>query len=139
MAQTNWKLIFNPADDSNRVKLVVDESLAPLRAFFFELTDSSYPEVIGAALTEVGSGFDNAGVNFAGDLYPGDEPMDEDMVEVYSQDQEVRIPRQDFLRVLLEVGRARVSIQQSRRKSEWTTEMHEALSALEEAIAKTEP
>ena len=84
MSTIQWKIITIPEGlDSRCIRLQVDESLAPLSAFFFLASESDYPRIIESALQGVGSGFDSGGVTFPNDLDEYDEPMDTQMVELY--------------------------------------------------------
>lgn len=134
---SKWQVITNLEDmDSHCVSLKVDDSLAPLRAFFFEAAEARYPDIIEAALQGVGSGFNSAGVMFPGDLDVSEKPIPPDMVEVYDPFDSIQIPRVLFLRVLLEVAETSLKVRQQRGKvpPDWERKMEEVLTALHATV-----
>lgn len=101
-----WSVVQNEHGSDRAVAVVVaDERYAPLRAFFWSAREGDYTSVIKAALVGVGSGLDDVGVTFPGDLDPGDEPFAGDEVEVYDPLADVRMPTREFLEALLAVSR----------------------------------
>jgi hypothetical protein len=61
---------------------------------------------LGGHLTSDGAGVDGAGVTFPGDLDPRDEPLHDDQVELCDPMAELRMPRDEFLEALLQIGEA---------------------------------
>lgn len=103
--QRSWRVAANAPGARRAASIVLtDERYAPLRAFFFAMPDERCARVVEAALDDVGVGFDGEGVVFAGDLDPDDEPLPQHEVEIYDPMTELRMPKQEFLEVLLEVA-----------------------------------
>ena len=63
-----------------------DESLWMVAAFFNEIPDRGLIEVMEAMLNGVGSGFNDVGCMFPGDLDPWEEPFEGVLFYLYSQD-----------------------------------------------------
>jgi hypothetical protein len=101
----SWKVVTNAPGARRAASIVLtDERYAPLRAFFFAIPDEQCVRLIQSALDDVGLGYEEVGVTFPADLDPGDEPLRQNEVEIYDPMTEIRMPRQEFLEVLLKVA-----------------------------------
>ncbi len=106
--------------------------------YFTSISAAGYPAAIEAAVQEIGSAGEYAGVNFSGDLDEGDlaerGPIPPDMVEVYHQHfGEIRIPRASFYAILLAFGERLVARPGQPRA--WTAAMQAALARLHTKLA----
>lgn len=133
MGHAQWTVVAS-SDERRSAALRTTDEFAPLRAFFWEAPDASYPEMIRAARDGVGRGFDGAGVTFAGDLDEADkDDLEPDQVEVYDPMAQIVLARTEFLRALLEVGRMVLQVRRQRgtADADWEREMTDELAALE--------
>ena len=104
-SQRSWRVVANAPGARRAASIVLtDDRYAPLRAFFFAIPDEQCVRVVQSVLDDVGVGYNEVGVTFPGELDPGDEPLPQDEVEIYDPMTELRMPKWEFLEVLLTVA-----------------------------------
>lgn len=101
----SWRVVANPPGARRAASIVLtDERYAPLRALFFAIPDEQCVRLIESAIDDVGLGYEEVGVTFPADLDPGDEPLQQNEIEIYDPRTELRMPKQEFLEALLRVA-----------------------------------
>lgn len=115
--EITWKIIATHGESGRYCQLDVPDDFAPLRAFFFEVSELDYPSIIECSLKGIGSGFNFVGVIFPGDLHESDDPIDGEMVEIYDPFSSIQIPKTTFLRLLQEVAETTLRIMRECGKS----------------------
>jgi hypothetical protein len=140
MSSVQWRINVACPGEWHVVGLRVEDTASPQAvwpSFFNGLPMARYPDVIEAAVLEVGSGSNAVGVIFPGDLDEFDltqrAPLPADSVEIYcySFPEEV-MPRATFNQVLLAVGEQ--LLEHSGQPGEWYAGLRGALYKLRTKI-----
>lgn len=140
-SQRSWRVVANAPGARRAASIVLtDERYAPLRAFFFAIPHEQCARVVEAALGDVGVGFDGEGVIFAGDLDPGDRSLLPHEVEIYDPMTELRVPKREFLEVLLEVAEIVLAAYEANAEADspGARELRAAVAGLRKRVTETE-
>ena len=122
----------------NRVILKVDDlKYDPMVAFFSQVSASLYPDLIKGAIEGYGIGLNVAGVTFPGDYEEWEEGIPENMVEFGLFEEEVLVPRMDYLEILLAAAKEMLAMQleHDNPSDKWVNDMKESIRRLETYIA----
>lgn len=140
-SQRSWRVVANGPGARRAASIVLTvERYAPLRAFFFAIPDEQCVRVVQSVLDDVGVGYNEVGVTFPGDLDPGDEPLPRDEVEIYDPMTELRMPKWEFLEVLLQVAEVVLAAFEGNGQpgSQSPRELRAAVTGLRNRVIETE-
>jgi hypothetical protein len=140
MVSVQWRISIARPGEWHVAGLRVEDTASPQAmwpAFFNGLSVSRYPEVVEAAVQEIGAGSNAVGVTFPSDLDEFDllerAPIPADSVEIYCQSfPEEVLPRATFYQVLLAFSEHLLEC--PGQPSEWYAALRAALQKLRAKI-----
>jgi hypothetical protein len=142
MVNVQWRISIARPGEWHVAGLRVEDTTSPQAmwpAFFNGLSVSRYPEVVEAAVQEIGAGSNAVGVTFPGDLDEFDlmerAPIPAGSVEIYchSFTDEI-LPRVVFYQILLAFGSQ--LLERPGQSGEWYTALRVALQKLRTKISQ---